>query len=280
MVMISIVLSLLGVNGYLTAQGINYQALLVICLVWGFAGSFISLAMSRWMAKMAMGVRLVDPGNVQLQWLVAMVHDLAKKAGLPAMPEVGVYESDDVNAFATGPTKSRSLVAFSSGILRAMNREQLEGVVGHELSHIANGDMVTMVLIQGVINAFVMFFARIVAFAASRSVDEKYSYVVHILTVIVCQIAFGILGSVVVCWFSRQREFRADAGSATLNGSQPMIAGLERLLSMQGRGAEGALPASMAALGISSKPSGFLALLSTHPPLEVRIEALKKYAVN
>jgi len=251
-------------------------------VLWGFGGSFISLAMSRFAAKMALGVKVIDPNSQhQLQWLVMMVHDLAKKAGLPAMPEVGVYESDDVNAFATGPTKSRSLVAFSSGIIRSMSREELEGVAAHEVAHIQNGDMVTMVLIQGVINVFVMFFARIAAFVASRSVDEKWSGVVHILTLIVCQILFGLLGAVVVAWFSRRREFRADAGSARMSGRQPMVAALERLLDFQRRGAEAAaMPASMAALGISGKRSGFMALFSTHPPLEERIAALKNFAVN
>lgn len=274
MVTLSIVLGLLGIGGYrLPGGGLDYSALMVFCLVWGMAGSFISLALSRIMAKHAMGVKLVDgrTGHADADWLYGTVKQLADRAGLP-MPQVGIYESPEVNAFATGPSKSRSLVAVSSGLLRSMQRDEVEGVLAHEVSHIQNGDMVTMTLIQGVVNAFVMFFARIIANIARNAVDEKISYLVGIVTTIALDIAFGILGMMVVAWFSRAREFRADAGASTLSGKGKMIAALQRL-QQNTRMIETEHP-SLATMKISGR-GGMMALLSTHPPLEARIAALQ-----
>ena len=274
MITLSIVLSLLGVTGYITPSGLDYSALMVFCLVWGMAGAFISLQMSRFMAKMAMGVKLVDgkSGQAELDWLHQTVGQLTRKAGLP-MPEVGVYDSPEVNAFATGPSKSRSLVAVSSGLLRSMRREEVEGVLAHEVAHIQNGDMVTLTLIQGVVNAFVMFFSRIIANIVRQMVDEKISSLVFFVTTIVFDIAFGILGSMVVAWFSRAREFRADAGGAHLAGKANMIGALQRL--MQNKEMVDNSQPQLATMKINGG-KGFLSLISTHPPLEVRIAALQK----
>src|SRR6059036_3353356 len=231
---ISLVLSLLGVPSYI-GSGRN-GTLMVFCLVWGMAGAFISLALSRLMAKWFMGVEVIDPrtADPDLQELVQMVHGLAKRARLPAMPQVGIYDSPEVNAFATGPSRSRSLVAVSRGLLQAMRRTELEGVLGHEIAHIANGDMVTMTLIQGVINAFVLFLARVLAFVVSqamrsRSDRDSGGGWMQFLLVQLFQIVFSILGSIVVCWFSRLREFRADAGGARLAGRRNMIDALRAL---------------------------------------------------
>ncbi|MDP3718793.1 MAG: protease HtpX [Acidobacteriota bacterium] len=275
MITLSIVLSLLGFSGYLTPTGLDYSALMVFSLVWGMAGAFISLQMSRWMAKRAMGVQLVDgkSGQAELDWLHQTVANLARKAGLP-MPEVGIYDSPEVNAFATGPSKKRSLVAVSTGLLRSMRREEVEGVLAHEVAHIQNGDMVTLTLIQGVVNAFVMFFSRIVANIVRQMVDEKISTLVFFVTTIVFDILFGILGSMVVAWFSRAREFRADAGGAQLAGKANMIGALQRL--MQNKDMVDTSQPQLATMKISGAQSGFMALISTHPPLEVRIAALQK----
>ncbi len=255
--------------------------LFVMCLVWGMVGSFISLQISRWMAKRSMGVELVNgnSGNSDLDWVYTTINRLTREAGLP-MPEVGYYESPEVNAFATGPSKSRSLVAVSTGLLRTMNRAEVEGVLAHEVSHIGNGDMVTMTLIQGVVNAFVMFFARIVGWAAGQALsgrdrDEEGSggsnYLVQMVVTMVAQVVFGILASTVTAWFSRHREFKADAGSARLAGREKMIAALRKLQSYQEtidpRGAD------LATMKISGK--SWLAMFSTHPPLEARIAALE-----
>ncbi len=274
MITLSIVLSLLGVTGYITPTGLDYSALMVFCLVWGMAGAFISLQMSRFMAKMAMGVKLVDgkSGQAELDWLHQTVGQLTRKAGLP-MPEVGIYESPEVNAFATGPSKSRSLVAVSSGLLQSMRREEVEGVLAHEVAHIQNGDMVTLTLIQGVVNAFVMFFSRIIANIVRQMVDEKISSLVFFVTTIVFDIAFGILGSMVVAWFSRAREFRADAGGAQLAGKANMIGALQRL--MQNKEMVDNSQPQLATMKINGG-KGFLSLISTHPPLEVRIAALQR----
>src|SRR5918995_487778 len=226
---LSIVLSVLGVGRYIDPDGgLNIQSLAIFCFVWGMGGAFISLQMSRFIAKRATGTRLVDgrTGNAEADWLYATVARLTQQANLP-MPEVGVYESAEVNAFATGPSKSRSLVAVSSGLLRAMRQEEVEGVLAHEVAHIANGDMVTMTLLQGVINAFVMFFARIIAFALARG-DSRNGHG-NFMVVIVLQIVLGILGSTITAWFSRQREFRADRGGATLAGRARMLGALRRL---------------------------------------------------
>ncbi len=277
MVTISIVVSLLGVGGYVGAAGLDYGALFVFCLVWGMGGAFISLLLSRIMAKMMLGVKVIDTAttNPEERWLVDTVHRLARQAKL-TMPEVGWYESDEVNAFATGPSKSRALVAVSSGLMSRMSREQVEGVLGHELTHVANGDMVTMTLIQGVVNAFVMFIARIIAFFVSQSMREEWRAMTNLIVTIVMQIALSLLGMMVVAWFSREREFRADAGGANLAGRGKMIGALEALK----RTTElvDTEQQSLATLKIASKPGSVTSLFATHPPLDVRIEALKRGA--
>ena len=272
LVTISIVINVLGIKPYLTAQGIDYGSLMAFCLVWGMGGSFISLLLSRVMAKMMMGVKVLEPGRAgELEGLVQNVHQVAKAAGLP-MPQVGVYESPEVNAFATGPSKSRALVAFSTGILRQMNQKELTGVIAHEIAHIKNGDMVTMTLLQGVVNAVVLFLSRVIAFAASQGVKEESRPMVNMIVAIVLDILLGILGSIVVFWFSRQREFRADAGSAKLAGKDSMIAALQSL----GHGRMLAdEPASVATLKIAGKPSKFMHLFSSHPSIEERIKRLE-----
>lgn len=279
-VTISIVTSLLGVNQYLTARGINYIALLGFCLVWGFGGAFISLALSRIIAKFAMGVKLIDPNRCSTdeRALYDMVANLVHKAQLPKMPEVGIYDSGDLNAFATGPSKRRSLVAVSSGLLNRMNRQEVEGVLAHEVTHIANGDMVTMTLLQGVINAFVMFIARIVAFSVMQFVKEDLRPLLNMILVIVLEILLSFLGMFVLAAFSRYREFKADDGGARLSGKRNMIAALEALKRAYERPAfdeqNQNAPASVAAFRISNKRS-ILSLLSTHPPLDTRIETLR-----
>lgn len=283
MTTISIVTSLLGLRGYITPYGIDYTQLMAFCLVWGMSGAFISLALSRMMAKWMMGVQVIDPSvaDPRLRELVSMVYRLSDQAGLPARPEVGFYESSEVNAFATGPTKSRSLVAVSTGLLNRMNRDEVEGVIGHEIAHVANGDMVTMTLLQGVINAFVMFLARIIGFAIANATrsneDERPSYFLQTMVTMVLEIFLSILGSIVVAWFSRWREFRADKGGASLAGRGKMIAALQALKSLHEIGPryEPENEKAIAAFKISSRRGGFLALFSTHPDLDDRIAALK-----
>jgi heat shock protein HtpX len=273
-VTISITLNLLGVRPYLSARGIDYNSLLVFCLVWGMGGAFISLAMSRMMAKWMMGVQVIDPrqaGGAAAD-LVRTVHALAERAGLPAMPEVGIYQSPELNAFATGPTRSRALVAVSSGLLESMDRGQLEGVLGHELTHVANGDMVTMTLIQGVVNAFVMFLARVIAFAVTRSSERDNSRWMQYIVTIVLEIAFSLLGSILVATFSRWREYRADAGGARLAGREKMIAALQEL---QRRYQPLENKPALATLKIAGKSGGLLALFASHPPLDERIARLR-----
>jgi heat shock protein HtpX len=274
MITLSIVLSLLGFVGYLTPEGIDYAALMVFSLVWGFGGAAISLLMSRFMAKMAMGVQLVNgrTGHADLDWTYSTVEQLTRKAGLP-MPEVGVYDSPEVNAFATGPSKRSSLVAVSSGLLRSMSRQEVEGVLAHEVSHIQNGDMVTMTLIQGVVNAFSIFFSRVIANIIRQLVDERISNLVFFVATIVFDIVFSMLGMIVVAWFSRAREFRADAGAAVLSTRGNMIAALQRLQTNQAL-VDTSQP-QLATMKISGTRSGFWALMSTHPPLEERIAALQ-----
>lgn len=276
---ITIVTRLLGIGNYIEETGINYQTLLATCLVWGMVGSLISLTLSRMMAKWMMGVQLIDPQSPgKYEWYLHKTHEISKRAGLTTMPQVGVFESPDVNAFATGPTKNRALVAASTSLLETMSKDEIEGVIAHEVAHIVNGDMVTMTLIQGVVNAFVMFFARIIAYAVAQNVKDSMRHIVHTFTIIILQIAFGFLGMMVVGWFSRKREFRADAGSARLVGSHKMKAALQALQRIQGRIS---LPeeehASVTALQISNnrKVSSFAMLFSTHPPLEDRIAALQ-----
>ncbi|HBA61288.1 MAG TPA: protease HtpX [Elusimicrobia bacterium] len=274
---LSIVTQLLGIGHYLGARGIDYRTLAGFCLVWGMGGAFISLATSRLAAKWMMGVKVIDPASAQgeLADLVQTVHNLAKAAGIGTMPEVGYYESPEVNAFATGPTRNRALVAVSAGLLERMDRGQVEGVLGHEIAHIANGDMVTMTLVQGIINAFVMFLSRIAAFFISQQVREESRRMVSFITVLVLDIALSLLGSFVVAWFSRQREFRADAGGARLAGREKMLGAL-RALSRTAKLSTLEDQPSLATLKISGRQGGFMALRSTHPPLADRIAALEK----
>ncbi|HYH47720.1 MAG TPA: protease HtpX [Thermoanaerobaculia bacterium] len=273
-IVMSVVFSLLGIGGYVGADGqLQLVPLAIFCLVWGMGGALISLQMSRWIAKKAMGVKLVDgrSGNADLDWLHATVSRQAERSGLP-VPEIGYYESEEVNAFATGPSKRRSLVAVSTGLLRGMQRNEVEAVLAHEIGHIANGDMVTMTLIQGVLNACVMFLARIVAFGVRQAMDSRLAGVVSFVVMIVLQIALGILASLVTAWFSRQREFRADAAAANLAGRENMTAALRRLMTTTAR-----VDTSNAALATFKIAGGksWLAAFSTHPPLEERIAALQ-----
>lgn len=277
---ISIVTSLLGIQPYLSERGINYQSLMIFCLIWGFGGAFISLALSRVMAKMMMRVKVISPESAQpeLRWLVDRVYQFSREAGLSKMPEVGIYESPELNAFATGPTKNRSLVAVSTGLLRNMNHEQAEGVLAHEVAHIANGDMVTMTLIQGIVNAFVMFIARIIAFSLSQFVRAEMRTIVHFMTVIVLDILLSFLGAIVVSYFSRQREFRADEGGARLAGKHKMVSALQALKLNYQVAQSHHDEDSISTLKISGARNKFLALLSTHPPLEMRIQKLSEMA--
>lgn len=279
LVSVSIILSVLGVGNYLTASGIDYTALMIFCLVWGFVGSGISLLMSKFMAKRMMGVEIVDERG-QYGELVRKVHQMAKQAGITKMPEVGVYPSPEVNAFATGPTKNKALVAVSTGLLQQMNSDEVEGVLAHEVAHVANGDMVTMALVQGVVNAFVMFFARIAAFALQnflsgdrdddRPANTGWAY--HI-SVMVFEIAFSFLGMFVVAYFSRLREFRADKGGAQYAGRHKMVAALKRL--QQKIDFVDDSQDAIKTMKISSK-KGLMNFLSTHPSLEDRIAALER----
>jgi heat shock protein HtpX len=281
-VMLTIVLSILGVgSGYVGPGGLDIQSLMIFCLVWGMGGAFISLQMSRFIAKQATGIQLVDgtTGSPDADWLFHTVARLTQNANLP-MPEVGIYPSEEVNAFATGPSKRRSLVAVSSGLLRSMRREEVEGVLAHEVAHISNGDMVTMTLLQGVINAFVIFFSRVIAYViasrgGSRDDSRGNSYMFQYLITIVLQIVLGILGSIVTAWFSRQREFRADRGGASLAGRDRMLAALRRLQANQEL-VDGSHQA-LATLKINGARN-WMMLFSTHPPLEVRIAALERAA--
>jgi len=273
LLLLSVVIGMLGLDRWLAAEGIDYRGLLVFSAVLGFGGSFISLALSKTMAKWSTGAHVIDgTEGATEQWLVQTVRRLADKAGI-GMPEVAVYEGAP-NAFATGAFKNSSLVAVSTGLLQSMSREEVEAVLGHEIGHVANGDMVTLTLVQGVVNTFVVFLSRVVGFFVDRAVfrTERGIGPGYFITVIVCQIVFGVLASIVVAWFSRQREFRADAASAELLGSpQPMVHALARLGGLE----PGALPQSMRAHGITDRPSGFAALFSTHPPVEERIAALQ-----
>lgn len=275
---ISIATSLLGFNHYLSARGINYTSLAGLCLIWGFGGAFISLALSRIIAKFSMGVQVINPEQCsgRERELLNTVYQLAQKAGISKMPEVGIYESPELNAFATGPTRNRSLVAVSTGLLQSMSRQEVEGVLAHEVAHVANGDMVTMTLIQGVVNAFVMFVARIIGFAVSQSVKEENRRMVNMLVVLACDIILGILGSMAVAWFSRMREYRADEGGARLSSRASMVAALEKLQRGYSYMEADSAPQSVAAFRISNKRGGFLAAFSTHPPLEERIARLRE----
>ena len=270
---LSISLSVLGVNRYLVGTGLNVGMLVVFSVIVGFAGSFISLLISRPMAKFATGARVIDPpATADEQWLVSTVNRLADKAGV-RMPEVAIYEGGP-NAFATGAFRDSSLVAVSTGLLESMTREEVEAVLGHEMGHVANGDMVTLTLIQGVVNTFVIFFARVIGYIVDRAVfrTERGIGMGYYATVFVCEILFGILASIIVAWFSRQREFRADAASAGLLGSpRPMVSALRRLGGLE----PGALPQAFQAHGIAEGHNKFLGLFASHPPIAQRIAALE-----
>ncbi|HEX4855615.1 MAG TPA: protease HtpX [Limnobacter sp.] len=274
MLVLGITVSVLGLNQFMAGGQLNLTMLLAFSAVLGFGGSFISLLISKKVAKWSTGAQVIDtPRNATEQWLVQTVERFARKANI-AMPEVAIYEGAP-NAFATGPSKNNSLVAVSTGLLQSMSREEAEAVLAHEVAHVANGDMVTLTLIQGVVNTFVFFLARVVGFMVDqflRKDDSESSGqgMGYFITVIVMEITLGILASIIVMYFSRQREFRADAGAAHLMGSrQPMISALRRLGGLQ----SGELPPNMAASGISGK-GGVMALFSSHPPIEQRIEAL------
>ncbi|WP_255989335.1 protease HtpX [Chitinolyticbacter albus] len=280
MLVLSIVASLLGVNRYLTANGLNLGALLVMAAIFGFGGAFISLAISKMMAKWSTGAQVIEtPRNQAEAWLVETVGKLAQRANIP-MPEVAIYDGAP-NAFATGPSKSNSLVAVSTGLLQTMNRDEVEAVLAHEIAHVANGDMVTLTLIQGVVNTFVFFLARVVGFFVDsflkRNDDNAQAGqgIGFFVTVIVCEIVFGILASVVVAYFSRHREYRADEGAARILGTpRPMIAALQRLGGLEA----GVLPANMAASGIAGGGHGLMALFASHPSIPERIAALQTRA--
>ncbi len=282
---INITLHLLGVGPYMSAQGLDYTSLLAFCAVFGFVGSFMSLLLSKWMAKTMMGVRVIDPANASPgeRSLVQLVERLAQKAGLPSMPEVGIYDSPEINAFATGPSKRNALVAVSSGLLNSLDSAAVEGVLGHELSHVANGDMVTMTLLTGVVNTFVLFFARIAAWGTAQALrgdrdrDDGggVSPMIYYLLSFVFEIAFSLLGSVLIAFYSRWREFRADAGGARVAGREKMVHALESLkATMEVAPVDNRAPA-LNAFKIHGKGTGLMALLSSHPDLDTRIERLK-----
>jgi heat shock protein HtpX len=280
--MITFVLDLLHVKPFLTSYGIDMKSLMIFCLIWGMGGAFISLALSRIMAKWIMGVQLVDPKthDPELTHLLDTVRRLARRSGIP-LPQVGVYRSNEVNAFATGPTRSRALVAVSTGLLQRMKENEIEGVLAHELTHIENGDMVTMTLLQGVVNAFVMFLARVLAYAVSGFGRNRQqgggSIMSYMLFVYLFEVLFMILGSLVVAAYSRYREFRADAGGARLAGKESMISALQSLRTLQEIKDPRAENPAVAAFKISHpSKKGWIRLFSSHPPLEERIERLLK----
>ena len=270
-VVLSITMRILGIDQYIAAQGGSLYGLLVFAAVFGFGGAFISLAMSKWSAKRMMGVQIIqEPRNADERWLVDTVRKQAQQCNI-GMPEVGIFNSPEPNAFATGANKNKALVAVSTGLLQRMSRGEVEAVLGHEVGHVANGDMVTLTLIQGIVNTFVIFLARIIGNFVDRVVfrNENGGGMGYFVVVIVAEIVLGILASTIVMWFSRQREFRADAGAAALMGrKQPMVNALQRLQHMQSEG----LPPSLQAMGISG---GLGKMFSSHPPLEERIAALQ-----
>ena len=271
---LSVTMRMLGVEPYLNANGLNLTSLLIFAAVMGFGGSFISLAISKWSVKKSMGVHVIDaPSNSTEVWLVETVRKYSTEAGIK-MPEVGIFDSPEVNAFATGMSKNSSLIAVSTGLLQQMTRKEAEAVLGHEVSHAANGDMVTLALIQGVVNTFVMFLSRVIGHLVDKVVfkTERGHGPAFFVTMIVAELVLGVLASIIVMWFSRQREFRADRGGASLAGRQNMIAALERLNAMHPQ----PLPDKMAAFGIAGGGgSGIKRLFMTHPPLAERIAALK-----
>lgn len=279
LLVLSIVLRLLGVDTALEQQGggLNLQGLLIMAAVIGMGGSFISLAISKWSAKRMTGARIIEqPANPTERWLVETVRRQAQKAGI-GMPEVAVYDAPEPNAFATGMNRDSALVAVSSGLLTAMSQDEVEAVLGHEITHVANGDMVTLALIQGVVNTFVIFLSRVVGYVVDRVVlkNDRGHGIGFFVTTMVAQLVLGILASMIVMWFSRQREFRADAGSARLEGPNKMVAALERLKQSH----EAPLPDQLAAFGISGGVGqGLKRLFMSHPPLDERIAALQSGA--
>lgn len=286
MAAISFIVWVFNLQPYLRQMGLDYGTLAIFCFLYGMGGSLISLSLSRIMAKYSMGVQIIDPNTKDpgQQAILQMVYNLAKKAGLPAMPEVGTYNSPEVNAFATGPTKRRSLVAISTGLLQKMTPDEVNAVVGHEVTHVANGDMVTMTLLQGIVNAFVMFLANVLAFAISRLLSSSrdsesggrgFNYLVFNLTAWILQIVFMILGSIVIAAFTRRREYRADLGGARLAGTQKMIEALQALKRTLARQDPEAQAPAFQAMKISN-PSGLMNLFASHPPLDARIARLQK----
>ncbi len=272
---LSVVARVTGLDRWLAVNGGSYNGLLAMATLFGFGGALISLAMSKWMAKRAMGVRVItQPANANEQWLVNSVRALASQAGI-GMPEVGVFDSPQPNAFATGARRDAALVAVSTGLLQTMGRSELEAVLGHEITHVANGDMVTLTLIQGVVNTFVIFLARVIGSIVDRALSgnrEGRGGIGYFVTVMAAQLVLGILASIIVMWFSRRREFRADAGGARLAGRNNMIGALERLKASHGP----ALPAQLAAFGIGGGGGmGLQKLFMSHPPIEERIAALR-----
>ncbi len=279
LVVLSITLSILGVDRILDQQGVNLdlRALLIFAAVFGMGGAFVSLAMSKWTARHMTGAEVIEqPRNEAEAWLVDLVSRQAQAAGI-GMPDVAIYDSPDINAFATGMNRNSALVAVSTGLLRSMQRDEVEAVLGHEISHVANGDMVTLALIQGVVNTFVIFLSRVIGHVVDRAVFkvERGHGPAFWITTIIAQVVLGILASMIVMWFSRQREFRADAGGASLAGRQKMIGALRRLQMASG---QAPLPDQLAAFGISGggRIDGIKRLFMSHPPLEERIEALQR----
>ena len=275
LLVLSVVLRVTGLDRWLAVHGSSYTGLLAMAAVFGFGGALISLGMSKWMAKRAMGVKVIErPANANEEWLVSTVRALASQAGI-GMPEVGVFDSPQPNAFATGARRDAALVAVSSGLLQSMKRNEVEAVLGHEITHVANGDMVTLTLIQGVVNTFVIFLSRIVGGIVDRALSrdgEGRGGIGFFVTVMFTQLVLGVVASMIVMWFSRRREFRADAGGARLAGRNNMIAALERLKLAH----EPSLPKQLAAFGIGGGPgTGLQRLFMSHPPLDERIAALR-----
>lgn len=276
-VTLSIVAGALGINQYITAQGLDFGALLGFAAMFGFGGAFISLAISKWSAKMAVGAQTIEvPRNSAEYWLVDTVKRQAQAAGI-GMPEVAIYDSPDMNAFATGMNRDSALVAVSTGLLQGMAKDEVEAVLGHEVSHVANGDMVTLALIQGVVNTFVIFLSKVIGNIVDKVVfrNERGYGPAYYITDIIAQLVLGILASMIVAWFSRQREFRADAGGARLAGRDKMIAALEGLKRAH---EPSRLPEQMAAFGISGGGGGLMRFFMSHPPLDERIAALRSAA--
>ena len=273
LLVLSVSMRVLGVEPWLNEQGLNLGALLVFAAMMGFGGSLISLAVSKWMAKKTMGVRVIEaPSNAIETWLVDTVRKYARQAGI-GMPEVGIYDAPDANAFATGMSRNKALIAVSTGLVQQMTREEAEAVLGHEVAHAANGDMVTLALIQGVVNTFVLFLSRVIGHTVDRVIfrTENGHGPAFWVTVIIADLVLGVLAAIIVMWFSRQREFRADQGGAGLAGRDNMIAALERLRGLHPQ----PLPDKLAAFGIAGGGGGLKRLFITHPPLEDRIAALK-----